>query len=203
MKLYLDDVSESDTNITYFLSGFIGRSITLRRKHGACKNQLLNAAKIFDFPESASQEQAELFEMADRGGLSAPSELCFSITKLAVQSYNATSFDDQIKMKFFSMNNQQLIFVSVVTRFVEQSEIFSSSIRLNCANGHANFHLMMQCAFNCFAKNELKRVLERISRKKCLVLHANSKKLVLAKAEVIDSIFVVFPCYYRVFLVNS
>ena len=82
----LGDVSESDTNITYFVSGYIGRSVTRRRKCGACKEQLLNAARTFDLPDSASQEHADLYEMVDRGGLSARSELCFSIIMLAFKA---------------------------------------------------------------------------------------------------------------------
>ena len=69
---------------TYFVSDYIGRSVTRCRKCGACKEQLLNAARTFDLPDSASQEHADLYEIADRGGLFALSELCFSIMMLAV-----------------------------------------------------------------------------------------------------------------------
>ena len=50
----LDDVSESDIQITYFISGYIGRSITRRRECGACREQLLNAVRTFDLPDRAS-----------------------------------------------------------------------------------------------------------------------------------------------------
>ena len=99
------------------------------------------------------------------------------------------------------MNNQQLIFVSAVTRFVEQSEIFGFLKRLKSANGLANFHLIKQCTFSYCAENELKRI--NYGKDLLAKMSRSAQKLegISAGKSCSYSIFVVFPCCYRVFSV--
>lgn len=82
----LDELSPTDANLTYFVSGCIGRSICRRRKCSECKHLLLahqdNELSVSDHLLEGCKN---LFEDADRGGLVAPSELCFATTALAVQ----------------------------------------------------------------------------------------------------------------------
>ena len=90
----LDDLSEVDTNVIYFVSGYIGRSICSRRRCSACKNLLIANEEVPQLNKSVPEEHAQLFKMADRGGLGAPTEFCFATTCIAVQHYTAIMVDE-------------------------------------------------------------------------------------------------------------
>ena len=72
-------------------------------------------------PICDSQNHANLFEIADRGGLSVPSEFCFAVTVLAVQCYAAIISNQEVKSKMMTVSNQRSAFISAVTTFVKQS----------------------------------------------------------------------------------
>ena len=110
----LQEMCESDANVSFFVSGYIGRSIGRWRKCAACKDILLmdrdNEIFLSDY---VHQDYMKLFNDADRGSLAVPTEFCFTLTASAVQGYNATSSDDTIKERSLLSSNQRLIFVSL------------------------------------------------------------------------------------------
>ena len=83
-KLLLDELSYIDANITFFVSGYLYRNVSRRRKCSFCKKMLVKSddpTPIYDFlPENYTH----LFDIADRGGLSKQSEFCYTVTALAV-----------------------------------------------------------------------------------------------------------------------
>ena len=105
-----------------------------------------------------SPEYKALFELADRKGLSAPSEYCFAITAFAVQCYTTITLDDSIMHKLLMCSNQRNAFVNAVTKSVQSSEILHSLFHIQCSAKHTNFQLILQSVFNCCAKNQLKRI---------------------------------------------
>ena len=106
-------------------------------------------------------EYKALFELADRGGLSAPSEYCFAITAFAVQCYITIAMDDSIMHRLLMCSNQRNAFVNAVTKSVQSSEILHSLFHIQCSAKHTNFQLILQSVFNCCAKNQLKRINSR------------------------------------------
>ena len=54
--------------------------------------------------------------------------------------------------------NQQQQFVKAVCEVIHGSDMFQSLLTANCANQHFNFEAIWKSLFNCFAKNELKRL---------------------------------------------
>ena len=88
----IGDVNEMalvDGSVAYYVSGYIGRSICRRRKCASSKELLLSEKEsgvVVD--QSLSPEFMALFEEANRGGLSAPTELCYATTALAVHAYS-------------------------------------------------------------------------------------------------------------------
>ena len=50
-----------------------------------------------------------------------------------------------------------------VKQVVEQSYLFTNITAVNCSAGHSNFTWIVESAFNCLAKNELKRFNDRKS----------------------------------------
>jgi len=98
----LDEMPQSDAAVTYYVSGYIGRSISRRRKCTACTEMLVNSVNVPDIHENVPEQHRELFEMVDRGSLSEPTELCYAVTALAVQCYTVIAGNDVIMKKLMS-----------------------------------------------------------------------------------------------------
>lgn len=153
----LDDLTEVDANVAYFVSGYIGRSISRRRKCYSCKELLVKRDGGPQIQECVPEEHTRLFQMADCGGLSAPTEFCFAVAALAVRCYMAVVADSSAKSKLLAMSNQRAAFTSAVLQ-MEASGSFANVFGQKCSIGHSNAELVISSAFNCFAKNELKRL---------------------------------------------
>ena len=59
------------------------------------------------------------------------------------------------------MSNQRSVFVRAVLQVAEQSPLFNSIASVKCSAGHCNITWIVESAFKCFAKNELKRINEK------------------------------------------
>ena len=94
-------------------------------------------------------------EMANRGGLSEPTEYCLLVTARAVQFYSAIVSYDVALVNLMCSNNPRSLFIHAV------QEIFKSSPKLlgylQVWHASCKLHNIVQTAFNCFARNELKR----------------------------------------------
>ena len=115
--------------------------------------------KIF-LSDYVPQDFMKLFDDADRGLLAVPTDFCFALTAIAVQGYNAISYDDTIKERLLSSSNQRLIFVLSIIKVIAFSD-YKDLLYQKCAKNHCNFEFILQTAYNCFAKNELKRLNSR------------------------------------------
>ena len=70
----------SGANATFFVSGYIGRSVGRGRKCAACKDILLVNRDNEIFPsDNVFQDYMKLFDDADRGLLAVPMEFCFAL----------------------------------------------------------------------------------------------------------------------------
>ena len=94
----LQEICESDANITFFVGGHIGCSIDRRQKCAACKDILLvdRGNKIF-LSAYVPQDYMKLFDDADCASLAVPTEFCFALKAIALQGYNTISSDNTIK----------------------------------------------------------------------------------------------------------
>ena len=153
----IEDMEESDSTVCYYVSGYIGRSISRRRKCLSCKELLIQSHEITPQDVEMSPEYKALFELADCGGLSASSEYCFAITAFAVQCYTTIAMDDSIMHRLLMCSNQRNTFVNAVAKSVQSPEILLSLFHIQCSAKHANFQFILQSVFNCCAKNQLKR----------------------------------------------
>ena len=154
----MDDFSVSDANVSFFVAGYIGRSISRRRRCSACKELLvLNDEENVAPPDFVGNSNT-LFHLANRGGLCIPSEFCFALTSFAVQNYNFLSFDVTLKEKLLTTCNPRQVFIYALKSIASSSDIYTSLVSKTCASGHFCFDNVLASAFNCFAKNELKRM---------------------------------------------
>ena len=111
-----------------------------------------------DIYDCVPEKHKELNEMVDRGGLFQPSGYCYGVTSLAVLYYSAIAAEKGIMGRLMRGGNQTSIFVSAVHSVVNSDQISSDVLNVSCDMQHINFHLIVQTAFNCFAKNELKHL---------------------------------------------
>ena len=84
-----------------------------------------------------------------------PTEICFTVTSLAVQCYNAIEADESVRKKLLAMNNLRAGFLHAVSCIAKQSDFIHVLLDIKCSAGCNNFEPIIKCAFNCFAKNEL------------------------------------------------
>ena len=149
--------NDNDAAVTYYVAGYIGRCISRRRKCSSCKNQLIETEHIPTL-SNISEAKDVLLALADHSGLSAPKQYCFALCALGVQVYNQICQDDNIRQQFLCLNNQQATFVDILTQIVQGKTGHAFLVDQLCENGHCNFVPIVQSLFNCFAKNELKRI---------------------------------------------
>ena len=64
-----------------------------------------------------------------------------------------------VKINLFTCSNERYAFLSAVETVLKHSPNFKCGVNQLCLEGHSNFSLIIQSAFNYFAKNdELKRL---------------------------------------------
>ena len=64
-----DDLPNPDLVIIYYVSGYIARSVTRRRKCSSCKNLLIDSSDAPDVQSVIPNKHKELFNMTNRAGL--------------------------------------------------------------------------------------------------------------------------------------
>lgn len=154
-----DDVPISESVVVYFVSGYIARSIIRRRKCLSCKNLLVDSSDAPDLQSAVPDEHRELFEMANRGGLSSPSEYTFAVATLGAKFYHAMiNGPPRIMQEFYKRKNHQQVFVHSVHETLCSNDMLQCLLSKRCNQLHSNFELILSIIFNCFAKNELKRI---------------------------------------------
>ena len=73
------------------------------------------------------------------------------------QAYDSIISDKVSKQTLMKFSNQRYAFVQILSNIAEFSEVLSTAKYLSCGQMHVNFKLVLQTAFNSFAKNELTR----------------------------------------------
>lgn len=147
--------SESDANIIFYISGAIARSVFNSMKCADCKETLIDPDHLLDplqLDESPVNFVPTTFlDSINRGGLSRPSEYCYTTTVSCWRVYEEIRSSATLKDKLLGVDNQRILFVKVVERATENGQLL---IEDNfCTKGH---DLKMQISkrfFNCVAKN--------------------------------------------------
>ena len=67
--VYSDDITCADANITYYMSGYVGRSISCHRKCFSFKELLVAGDDFFSIQHYLPDEYKLLFENVNCGGL--------------------------------------------------------------------------------------------------------------------------------------
>jgi hypothetical protein len=133
--------SVSDTNIIFYISGAIARSILRTMKCSDCKNTLVDPDHLLEplqLDEPSDNFMSTTFlDSINRGGLYRPSEYCYVTTVSCWRIYEEIRSSAALKDKLLGVSNQRKLFVKVVERATENGQLEQISKRL----------------FNCVAKN--------------------------------------------------
>ena len=117
-----------------------------------CKHLLVLGHDTPFVQDCEPEEHKKLFEMANRDGLCPPTEICFTVTALAIQCYSVLQADETIKARLFKTSNQRTVFVHAVKQVTEQSCLFTDITAVDCSAVHSNFTWIVESALNSFSE---------------------------------------------------
>ena len=116
----VDDMICADANVTYYVSGYVGRSISFRRKCSSCKEFLIAGDDYFSIHHYLPDEYKQLFKNINRGGLPQQFEFIYIVIVLALQHCMVIlSILEPTKTKFFSVSNQRSFIHSSIYPFIQ------------------------------------------------------------------------------------
>ena len=158
----VDDVSVKERNVIFYVSGYIGRSVSRANRCDSCKSMLLKNDCDLDIPASEEyekivRESEVLLSLEDRGGLSAPSEVNFSICILSYLLFQQLTSNKELFKKYLGCNQHEYAFVSSVTHIVKQHQSFHSFVNMSCHQNHKFFKKINTKLFHCYMKNLIKQ----------------------------------------------
>ncbi len=141
----------------YFVAGYVSRSIIRRNKCENCKSHFSSDGAF----EELGLDETKLFEDINRGGLSSPSDYCFTVCLLSYHYFRQLKESEVTMKQFLRFENQQTAFVENVLR--KLSSFFGCQVNFvkYCSAGHLILRPMICSVFNCFAKNLKRHMNER------------------------------------------
>jgi len=171
--------SESDLNIIFYISGAIARSVFRSLKCADCKETLVDPDHLLEPPqldESSSNFMPSTFlDSINRGGLSRPSEYCYTTSVSCWRVYEEIRSTAALKDKLLSVDNQRKLFINVVERATENGQLLVEGNF--CFKGHDLREQISMRFFNCVAKNLAKELTAAVN----LPSEKSAKKRKIAK----------------------
>ena len=99
--VFLNDITCADANITYYVSGYVGRSISFHHKCSSCKDLHIAGDNFFSIHHHLPDEYKQMFENVNCGVQSQPSQFIYTGTALTVQHYMVILSTIEPKKKSF------------------------------------------------------------------------------------------------------
>ena len=156
--LNVHHLSQTDCCVAYLISGYIARSVSCCRKCDSCKALQTKNNDSDKLEKYLDNENIYLLKSTDCGGLAVPMDYSFALCSMAVQAYDNIISDEVLKQKLMKFSNQRFAFVQILSNIAKFSKVLSTTKYCSCGQMHVNCILILLTAFNCFAKNELKRL---------------------------------------------
>ena len=171
--------SANDTNVIYYVSGYIARSIIRVTKCDECTEVLRESnVEPLIFDESMDYQSSEFFDAVNRGGLSRPTELTFLLVIHCWQVYEEIKLSKDLRSRLLTADSQRQLFCKVIERttYSEQSALPLDHATV-CSKGHNLKMLIASRFFNCAAKNLVKDLTNKAEND----IRQSSKKRKIAK----------------------
>ena len=80
ISVSIDDISENDANIAFYVHSYIGHNITCQHKWLSCTTMMVKSEDISPPSQCKSNENAKFVELANCEGFCIPTQFCFVIT---------------------------------------------------------------------------------------------------------------------------
>ena len=122
----MHNLSETECCIAYLISVYIACSISRRRKFQSCRDLLIKNNDMLSLDNFIFDKRVTLLKLADRKKLAVPSDYCFAVCALAVQSYETITSVANTKNILIQYCNQRHAFIQTISNKFETSNFYSS-----------------------------------------------------------------------------
>ena len=163
--LAFETIDSDILNVLFFIAGYIARSVTHANKCSSCmallrsdsqeENLLAFNSQLSEFSSFESQDYRSLFVEANRGGLCAPTDFCFTIVLVSFIAFDHLKSSEMWET-FLSLRKHRTIFVNAVSNVCENDS--RCTFLKSCENNHVFFRTVILKMFNCAAKNACKAI---------------------------------------------
>ena len=156
------ELSDADSNVLYFVSGYISRGLLSKLKCTYCSELIAKSKNVPEIrfigecSESSLTCYSQLLNAINRGGLVTPSDMIFLATVQCWKLYSKILENSEAKDIFLSVSNQKKVFSALYCDFMLSSPEFISLCQSKCINGHdfkTHFKHISTVLFNCMCKN--------------------------------------------------
>jgi hypothetical protein len=141
--------SASDANVIYYVGGAIARSVVRTTKCDDCREY--DQLEPIQLDESIDYTAAAFLNSVNRGGLSRPTNYCFTTTVQCWRVYDELKSSTELLQKLLRATNQRAVFVGIIDRAVCDDQLL---VEDNCCTKGHDLKTLITCRFfNCVAKN--------------------------------------------------
>ena len=154
----VSNVSLDDKNIVFYVAGYIGRGIARQNRCESCKTLLTcRPIEIVTDSECSMADAAILTDLANRGGLAAPTDFLF-IFCICVYLYFRQVTKVGIFDKFIAQQYHEEIFSSAVLQKFTDCDFSSKFVHALCSENHFLSCKIISKMFHCFIKNVMRKI---------------------------------------------
>ena len=159
----------SDSNIIYYVSGAIARSVVSTTKCDHCRESLIVSGQLepLDCDDNApcSTAAADFLDTINRGGLAKPTEFVFLLSTHCWRVFEEIRTRPELRKQFLSTSPQRLLFSKIMER-ATYNQRFNSIVfgQALCTAAHDLFDLTVKRFFNCLAKNLVRDLTNEANR---------------------------------------
>ena len=167
----LESISESDRNTIFYTSGYIGKSILKQVKCCNCKDFLTTVDDPNKITEEIEEEgdAAEYLEIANRGGLTKPSDVVYMACVHAWAFYSRIAESESSFQLLMNSPNPRSVFVLSFMEKMQLDEctaIYNSKCSSGCQLNKEYLKKIAHASFNLKAKNFVAKQNDKIAAKK-------------------------------------
>lgn len=170
-----NNLSASDANIIYYVSGYIARSIFRSMKCDNCREVVTDSEELapISLDETLDYSASSFLDMINRGGLSRPSDFTFSLCVQCWHVFEAVRSSPDLLKTFLTATDHRNVFCNIVNRIVCGDMLELGAI---CVKNHDLKQLVTQRFFNCVAKNLVKDLTRSADARNEPTLHSAKKR---------------------------
>ena len=138
----LEDISQADVAICYYVSGYIARRIDNQRKCTSCKKSLISS-KLFRSYRKSIRRASKAVQNGKPWRICRASAFCFATTVFAMQFFNALASNAKNMKRLLTLNNARAVFTNASTAVMNASR-FCDLTDIKCSSDHTNFKFIVR-----------------------------------------------------------